>query len=226
MLACLARNYLRVRGEYPLGVSFSSGVWELPPRARRIPGTGRQDTVGAGTTSACAENTQNGILRTKLLRNYLRVRGEYRKLLLSAPSPVELPPRARRIPNDFGKGFLFTGTTSACAENTLLRLWPRVLPRNYLRVRGEYHEGLSKRTKRPELPPRARRIRFSPAQTRPKRGTTSACAENTVYKLLAEQDEANYLRVRGEYVPCWVLPRPWVELPPRARRIPLLTVQP
>ena len=51
------RNYLRVRGEYPMlaGVGTQSG--ELPPRARRIPGPALIAGAYGGTTSACAENT-------------------------------------------------------------------------------------------------------------------------------------------------------------------------
>ena len=50
--------------------------------------------------------------------NYLRVRGEYPVILLSAPLIVELPPRARRIRLPRIILFSSTGTTSACAENT------------------------------------------------------------------------------------------------------------
>ncbi|EFM50147.1 hypothetical protein HMPREF0299_5954 [Corynebacterium matruchotii ATCC 14266] len=49
----LTRNYLRVRGEYPIGRVRQDPGFELPPRARRILG----DDLAAGTTSACAENT-------------------------------------------------------------------------------------------------------------------------------------------------------------------------
>ena len=70
--------------------------------------------------------------------NYLRVRGEYPVILLSAPLIVELPPRARRIrvgPSasiscpelpprarriqvKYHGHIMDRGTTSACAENT------------------------------------------------------------------------------------------------------------
>ena len=50
--------------------------------------------------------------------NYLRVRGEYPVILLSAPLIVELPPRARRIHRGTTGNTLQRGTTSACAENT------------------------------------------------------------------------------------------------------------
>ena len=52
-------------------------------------------------------------------------------------------------------------------------------------------------------------------------GTTSACAENTD---LVEQDLAfmgNYLRVRGEYGANLSQYTDAMELPPRARRIPV-----
>ena len=52
-----ARNYLRVRGEYPQVPSQRSTSWELPPRARRIPSGLGVGLFTWGTTSACAENT-------------------------------------------------------------------------------------------------------------------------------------------------------------------------
>ena len=52
-------------------------------------------------------------------------------------------------------------------------------------------------------------------------GTTSACAENTFMCSKANTPCWNYLRVRGEYH-YQNLTRPsQLELPPRARRIPL-----
>ena len=74
--------------------------------------------AGEGTTSACAENT--GVLTA------------------IAIDVMELPPRARRIPNASNNSATGLGTTSACAENTF-RTRPRErIPWNYLRVRGEY----------------------------------------------------------------------------------------
>ncbi|VEI98265.1 Uncharacterised protein [Corynebacterium matruchotii] len=73
-----------------------------------------------------------------LRRNYLRVRGEYNKLMGAGAKSLELPPRARRIhcgntTHDGG-----TGTTSACAENTDCSYGRVGVWGNYLRVRGEY----------------------------------------------------------------------------------------
>ena len=132
---------------------------------------------------------------------------------------AELPPRARRIPIAFFWGEVTAGTTSACAENTSWRRGRRFGWRNYLRVRGEYQLAAGSSIRLEELPPRARRIQILLVGGDIPPGTTSACAENTYRGHQNDQNEGNYLRVRGEY-----LLLPWViwwpaELPPRARRI-------
>ena len=93
-------------------------VVELPPRARRIRRTSLLGVASVGTTSACAENTSRLSVLSSFSRNYLRVRGEYDSSLDIFAFPLELPPRARRIPATTGPGVGHTGTTSACAENT------------------------------------------------------------------------------------------------------------
>ena len=50
---------------------------ELPPRARRIRENMTDEQYSEGTTSACAENTAHPLDAARLIRNYLRVRGEY-----------------------------------------------------------------------------------------------------------------------------------------------------
>ena len=52
------RNYLRVRGEYRARAPPPASPPELPPRARRILGAADFLKGLAGTTSACAENTE------------------------------------------------------------------------------------------------------------------------------------------------------------------------
>ena len=91
------------------------------------------------------------------------------------------------------------GTTSACAENTPLGPVNSVCPGNYLRVRGEYPARPRKQRLPWELPPRARRIRYTTQGVRFEYGTTSACAENTAVWLQNRHKKWNYLRVRGEY---------------------------
>ena len=167
------------------------------------------------------------------------MRGEYRGRASSSSSTLELPPRARRIPTPHGmrlkclelpprarripvsgtKAAGFTGTTSACAENTLHVGFHILGNRNYLRVRGEYLEIASHAVIIQELPPRARRIQDSWYATDSGNGTTSACAENTRGAGSAFGLGRNYLRVRGEYQ-IKGLRGAWIEeLPPRARRI-------
>ena len=148
------------------------------------------------------------------------MRGEYLAAFHRSEKISELPPRARRILTDTSVDTTPPGTTSACAENTLLRLPSPPSCWNYLRVRGEYSmiSCFSSGTK--ELPPRARRIQRKSNIPSGFKGTTSACAENTTADPHYMQRSRNYLRVRGEYYMIKVFTRSTAELPPRARRIP------
>ena len=96
--SCAIWNYLRVRGEYASLSFLLFLLGELPPRARRIPVRATGFNIGAGTTSACAENTPAGWAGERGRWNYLRVRGEYPQRKWPGRLPPELPPRARRIP--------------------------------------------------------------------------------------------------------------------------------
>ena len=131
-------NYLRVRGEYSSFLCFPRLRWELPPRARRIPTRVEHPAPWIGTTSACAENTSKALASNMISRNYLRVRGEYDKIFPGWREQMELPPRARRILFHHAPPRAAQGTTSACAENTLILLSSLLIAWNYLRVRGEY----------------------------------------------------------------------------------------
>ena len=115
-------NYLRVRGEYATPPTSAITTAELPPRARRILGKFAEAISWVGTTSACAENTKCLSPMRKSVWNYLRVRGEYIGVGCVRGWGVELPPRARRIRGLNHRGCNDTGTTSACAENTLNEL--------------------------------------------------------------------------------------------------------
>ena len=200
MTASLMRNYLRVRGEYSEHQAGVLKMVELPPRARRIRRTINPPGCPSGTTSACAENTRGRKSVVHHVWNYLRVRGEYRRLVAESLAAAELPPRARRIPCGTPYDAYTVRTTSACAENTLLR-W--LIP--YCVV---------------ELPPRARRIQRWTGGEASFHGTTSACAENTFCVPVQWSHLRNYLRVRGEYVNAEPGSVKEGELPPRARRIP------
>ena len=192
---------------------------ELPPRARRIRELRKTELSKLGTTSACAENTNQKLWFTAQTGNYLRVRGEYEDGIPKSFDTQELPPRARRIRKIVVARDCLGGTTSACAENTAFSLSYQGGCRNYLRVRGEYRSWHPRGPEQTELPPRARRIRKIVVARDCLGGTTSACAENTAFSLSYQGGCRNYLRVRGEY-------RSWhprgpeqTELPPRARRI-------
>ena len=73
---------------------------------------------------------------------------------------------------------------------------------------------------RRELPPRARRILVRGTCPSFLTGTTSACAENTYITSCSSSSVRNYLRVRGEYINRSMSYSCYLELPPRARRIP------
>ena len=178
-----SRNYLRVRGEYFLVIDVRWVHKELPPRARRILITGIVRGLDWGTTSACAENTHWWWFPQDSRRNYLRVRGEYSRRCTLLSEILELPPRARRIHLARNRNLNFRGTTSACAENTGGVWSTGGVWRNYLRVRGEYGKFAEAISWVVELPPRARRIPSSVAPVAATRGTTSACAENTLNEL-------------------------------------------
>ena len=154
------RNYLRVRGEYPISRNRKGSLSELPPRARRIQISAGDAADLQGTTSACAENTSVVQQNAPSPENYLRVRGEYSMPRGRGSRHQELPPRARRILVEQSWRDCCLGTTSACAENTPFSSAPPKPSGNYLRVRGEYPRGLGQDQGNGELPPRARRIRL------------------------------------------------------------------
>ena len=195
----LARNYLRMRGEYrgnytnlwplmelpphtrriPTGKALIAENQELPPHARRILKLCGRPGYYLGTTSACAENTADHRGQTQGWGNYLRMRGEYSIRRCRVDYPPELPPHARRIPRVDEILVFGGGTTSACAENTSLP------PSQHSKLR--------------ELPPHARRILVAIAKAIVDFGTTSACAENTAISPPPGKLKRNYLRMRGEY---------------------------
>ena len=162
-----------------MGSDHDSVGLELPPRTRRILACPGVKPPSRGTTSAYAENTYEGSAPWYRLRNYLRVRGEYKPRAWAwAPWP-ELPPRTRRILKDKLFAWNEFGTTSAYAENTLTGFVTGSAKRNYLRVRGEYAFAVPTAARPRELPPRTRRIRPRIQGRKRPIGTTSAYAENT-----------------------------------------------
>ena len=154
------------------------------------------------------------------------MRGEYPNTPTGNRRDRELPLRARRIQKGAAWCAARCGTTSACAENTLILPPLNRPPGNYLRVRGEYPLTISPVLRNSELPPRARRIRGAPLRMAGEAGTTSACAENTARGGMNNIHVRNYLRVRGEYTSRNATIQLGRELPPRARRIPEVAADP
>ncbi len=159
----------------------------------------------------------NGVLRNKLGITKAAKWHKMEREFVAARSAA-LRPNTGLTTGNVGEE-LFAGTTSACAENKLLRIFPPPPGRNYLRVRGEYKPPAEDRAWHPELPPRARRIRRSVPAPGKSPGTTSACAENTLTDEGTTYVQRNYLRVRGEYALKTTAGSAGRELPPRARRI-------
>ena len=136
-----------------------------------------------------------------------------------AAGPPELPPRTRRIPCHSPQPPPVVGTTSAYAENTMIRFSMLTDLGNYLRVRGEYSMTVTDQFAQAELPPRTRRILGVLDARFKSRGTTSAYAENTHGRQTVSCTPRNYLRVRGEYLLGGYHQLERCELPPRTRRI-------
>ena len=132
---------------------------------------------------------------------------------------LELPPHARRIQRLEKLITGYPGTTSACAENTLMVSGTGSGTGNYLRMRGEYNSTPVNRRPPAELPPHARRILLFPVAASLSTGTTSACAENTPRGGGCADFLRNYLRMRGEYSNTALKVSGSTELPPHARRI-------
>ena len=152
--------------------------------------------------------------------NYLRMRGEYPEQDSIPAHWWELPPHARRIHDAYTQAEVAERTTSACAENTVDGAHLLAFDWNYLRMRGEYVFRTDLFAALLELPPHARRIRYAEAGCEFKRGTTSACAENTHQTKTLLSTQRNYLRMRGEYIKEAAQGLSEPELPPHARRIP------
>ena len=169
-----------MRGEYHKSKDDEEKQGELPPHARRIHFGHAVLFECLGTTSACAENTFCRLPPPFFGGNYLRMRGEYFVTLATGVGLWELPPHARRIHVQKRGDFLVCGTTSACAENTVLHHITSFSSRNYLRMRGEYCAQRSQLGYHMELPPHARRILLAGLGEQNLGGTTSACAENTL----------------------------------------------
>ena len=151
--------------------------WELPPHARRRVFSRRAKSSSRGITSACAEKRMHSVRLIRLWWNYLRMRGEERRIFPGRSWSKELPPHARRRAGCSAVKPNCLGITSACAEKRAVLSAVFRAPWNYLRMRGEESSWAAISGNSLELPPHARRrgvitvFRFEVC------GITSACAE-------------------------------------------------
>ena len=95
-------KYLRMRGEEFRRWWQQSFFVEIPPHARRRVCRVQVTPVVLGNTSACAEKRFEPPDRSWLGRKYLRMRGEEISRMKELPSPVDIPPHARRRGADSG----------------------------------------------------------------------------------------------------------------------------
>ncbi|VFB06054.1 Uncharacterised protein [Corynebacterium striatum] len=134
---CVARKYLRVRGEEIHHESKRGLKVEIPPRARRRGNVYMDAEEDEGNTSACAEKSCGLLVCGAVWRKYLRVRGEERQSSIGPCMYTEIPPRARRRECLHLVEVFQVGNTSACAEKSDCGVYAAPSIWKYLRVRGE-----------------------------------------------------------------------------------------
>ena len=90
------------------------------------------------------------------------------------------------------------GTTSAYAEKSSPWKNGVIIPRNYLRIRGEEVSPSTAKEALMELPPHTRRRVHAQPAVEDTMGTTSAYAEKSNNLHIVIGKPKNYLRIRGE----------------------------
>ena len=158
------RDYPRVCGADQDDGKTAMAMQGLPPRVRGRPERWQNGHGHAGTTPACAGQTQRANSQEILTRDYPRVCGADSATWWPQSWGWGLPPRVRgRLPDKVLVGPVL-GTTPACAGQTSLAARPQVNTRDYPRVcgadpwaiPGQWHwVGLPPRVRgRPERPTR------------------------------------------------------------------------
>ena len=149
------------------------------PRVRsRLP-AGHAGGGQAGIISACAEQTMTLPTNSLNLRDHLRVCGADEICLCEYGCALGSSPRVRSRPYEHPHQRDEGGIISACAEQTRLFGFGRLLRKDHLRVCGADNPNDTDRSKPPGSSPR---VRSRPQQV-PQAGATggiiSACAEQT-----------------------------------------------
>ena len=194
-------DHLRVCGadEYNRG----EGDWETGSsprvRSRRLAYHGAK--IRIGIISACAEQTFQTAAVRRDRRDHLRVCGADCSAMSANHVPLGSSPRVRSRPATLHSEVAYHGIISACAEQTLLRVFISALSKDHLRVCGadrgvflivSFGLGSS---------PRVRSRREPDARAEIVAGIISACAEQTFHGVRPVLPNRDHLRVCGADLP-------------------------
>ena len=168
-------------------------------RSRRLAYHGAK--IRIGIISACAEQTFQTAAVRRDRRDHLRVCGADCSAMSANHVPLGSSPRVRSRPATLHSEVAYHGIISACAEQTLLRVFISALSKDHLRVCGadrgvflivSFGLGSS---------PRVRSRREPDARAEIVAGIISACAEQTFHGVRPVLPNRDHLRVCGADLP-------------------------
>ena len=190
-------DHLRVCGADPAADYLAVGQAGSPPRVRSRPQHYQQAGVGAGITSACAEQTTCSCCASTSAGDHLRVCGADRVAVQGDGLLQGSPPRVRSRHRRRLQRHLFHGITSACAEQTRSSRAAGSRTGDHLRVCGaDLAQSLFDPLDQGS-PPRVRSRRSERRERADGRGITSACAEQTPCFQAFRSSRWDHLRVCG-----------------------------
>ena len=172
-------DHLRVCGADVLHNHLQVGQLGSPPRVRSRRLCRRGQGVAAGITSACAEQTRRSHDRMNSCWDHLRVCGADLVESCELDAVPGSPPRVRSRPFQPCLYVYHDRITSACAEQTGIRTYGRLLAGDHLRVCGADAAAVAVVMLVAGSPPRVRSRRTSGGLVGGLGGITSACAEQT-----------------------------------------------
>ena len=150
-----------------------------PPRVRSRPSVDLLQIFVGGITSACAEQTADG-LRSRIPHgDHLRVCGADLLAPIIEDDYPGSPPRVRSRPDTQKVRIDSLGITSACAEQTYSVGWSDWVEWDHLRVCGADLMAALCDPFKLGSPPRVRSRHETESHHTVARGITSACAEQT-----------------------------------------------
>ena len=172
-------DHLRVCGADAHNIPSEARGEGSPPRVRSRLDSKRRGNVAQGITSACAEQTSQGRAPTPPAWDHLRVCGADDTGGDRPSIYVGSPPRVRSRRTGRIARNLMPGITSACAEQTSVRIAASRSRRDHLRVCGADLSAYPGMENESGSPPRVRSRRSGRGVQQDRAGITSACAEQT-----------------------------------------------